>query len=186
MRNGPILITSFQPWRAHQRSNSSHDLLAELYACDRLPTHSVWLPQVPVSFAMAPMYVITEIARLRPRLVICCGMAENRPGLSVERQAKKSIHPADTACVSKTSPITLQTSVKVSDLLAGTLLSDVSEDAGSYVCNHLYYNVLRFVGQVNWPTKVIFIHVPCLNLANRRLILDDFVTIVTKLSEQSG
>lgn len=169
MKHGPVLITSFRPWRVHQRSNSSDDLIAELYESGRLPADAVWLRQVPVSFALAPMRVINEIGRLRPRLVICCGMAEKRPHLSIERQAKAPLQ-------------TLQTPVNVSALLAGTLLSDVSDDAGSYVCNHLYYRVLKFINDARWQTVGIFIHVPVLSRENKRLILNDFIHIASKLA----
>ncbi len=178
MRNGPVLITSFRTWRVHQRSNSSHDLVADLHTSGRLPADSVWLSQVPVSFAIAPIQVITEVARLRPRVVICCGMAENRPLLSIERQAKVPRQSLPTAV--------LKTSAKVSALLRGTVLSEISDDAGNYVCNHLYYSVLKFIDQVNWPTVAIFIHVPLLNLANKKLILDDFVAIATQLSKSES
>lgn len=169
MKNGPILITSFCPWRVHQRSNSSDDLIAALYERGRLPADAIWLRQVPVSFALAPIYVTNEIARLRPRLVICCGMAEKRPYLSIERQAKAPLQ-------------TLQTPANVSALLAGTLLSDISDDAGSYVCNHLYYSVLKFINDARWETVSLFIHVPVLSCENKGLVLNDFVHIVSKLA----
>ena len=188
MKSGPVLITSFRPWRVHQRSNSSNDLVAELYGSGRLPVDTVWLAQVPLSFAIAPLHVISEIARLRPRVVICCGMAEHRPFLSIERQAtgflvdKQGFHDRKPMRLAKLPLLTLQTSVEVSALLSGTLLSKTSDDAGSYVCNHLYYSVLRFIEQANWPTRAVFIHVPLLTAPNKRLILDDFVAIASKLA----
>ena len=170
MKNGPVLITSFRPWRVYQRSNSSDDLVAELHQSGELPADAVWLRQVPVSSALAPVQVINEIGRLRPRMVICCGMAENRPHLSIERQARAPLQ-------------TLQTSVDVSALLAGTSLSDVSDDAGSYVCNHLYYSVLEFIDKTRWETAGLFIHIPILSRENKELILNDFIHIVSKLAE---
>lgn len=175
MKNGPILITSFRPWRVHQRSNSSDDLVAELHESGRLPADAVWLRQVPVSFALAPVRVINEIGRLRPRVVICCGMAEKRPYLSIERQAIE---------YSFKEPLqTLQTSVNVLALRVGTLLSEVSDDAGRYVCNHLYYSVLKFIDEASWETVGVFIHIPILSRENKGLILNDFIHIVSKLAE---
>ena len=175
MKNGPVLITSFRPWQVHQRSNSSDDLVAELHESGRLPADAVWLRQVPVSFALAPVHVINEIGRLRPRVVICCGMAEKRPHLSIERQAIE---------YSLKGPLrSLQTSVNVSALLAGTLLSEVSDDAGSYVCNHLYYSVLKFIDEASWETVGVFIHIPVLSRENRGPIISDFIRIVSKLAE---
>ncbi len=168
MKTGPLLITTFQPWRAHQRSNSSDDLVADLHSQKRLPADTIWLRQVPVSFQMAPLRVIGEIYRLRPRTVICCGMAEGRACLSLEQQAK--------------GRRVLQTSVDLSALVMGTALSEVSNDAGWYVCNHLYYSVLEFIEQLNLETQGLFVHIPTLRPPSKALILNDFVHIAARLS----
>lgn len=169
MKTGPLLITTFQPWRAHQRSNSSDDLVADLHSQKRLPADAIWLRQVPVSFQLAPLRVISEIYRLRPRAVICCGMAEGRAYLSLEQQAK--------------GRRVLQTSVNLSALLMGTTLSEVSDDAGWYVCNHLYYSVLAFIEQLNLETQGLFVHIPTLSPPSKALILNDFERIAARLSQ---
>lgn len=49
-------------------------------------------------------------------------------------------------------------------LLAKALSSDfnvkISEDAGKYLCNHLYYCGLKYIKDNNLKTKMIFIHIP--------------------------
>lgn len=166
------MITSFPPWRAHQRSNSSDDLIAELHSLGKLPAGTEWLRQVPVSFQLAPTQVIGEIQRLRPRLVICCGMAEERSCLSLERQARGDSH-------------THQTSLDLSALIAETTLTEISDDAGSFVCNHLYYSVLDFIDRADWDMTAVFVHVPVLTLENRAVILEDFEAIAQKLIQPS-
>jgi pyroglutamyl-peptidase len=168
---GPLLITSFRPWRAHQRVNSSDQLIGELIAQRRLPAETVWLDQLPVSFQLAPMRVICEIYRLRPRAVICCGMAENRPYLSLEQQAKGAEK-------------LLHTSLALADLLSGTALCEISHDAGSYVCNHLYYSVLDFIDSANLEIATLFIHIPKLTHENKALISDDLISILAQLSQR--
>lgn len=170
MKTGPILITSFLPWRTYQRSNSSDDLIAELHAAGQMPADAHWLRQVPVSFQLAPTRVMGEIYRLRPRLVICCGMAENRSYLSLERQATRASH-------------TLRTSVDLSALMAETTLTEISDDAGNYVCNHLYYSVLDLVSEVDWQMGCVFVHVPILSQENKGLILKDFGAIAQRMSQ---
>lgn len=102
-------------------------------------------------------------------------MAEKRPHLSIERQAIE---------YSFKGPLqTLQTSVNVSALVAGTLLSEVSNDAGSYVCNHLYYSVLKHIDDTSWETAGVFIHIPVLSRENKGFIINDFIHIVSKLAE---
>ena len=36
----------------------------------------------------------------------------------------------------------------------------VSEDAGNYLCNNLYYNGLKYLSDNNMNIKMIFIHIP--------------------------
>ncbi|MGB7086825.1 MAG: peptidase C15 [Phormidesmis sp.] len=173
MKTAPILITSFQPWRAHQPTNSSDELIAELYRQRQLSDDVVWLRQVPVSFQMAPIQVISEIYRVRPRLVICCGMAESRACLSLEQQAKGP-HQV------------LTTAINLPDLLVGTSLTEISDDAGSYVCNHLYYSVLEFIDRATIDTVSLFIHVPILRSGNRRAIIRDFLHIYSMLATRTN
>lgn len=192
MKKGPILITSFQPWRAHQRSNSSDDLMADLWMSDRLPTNTIWRRQVAVSFELAPMQVISEIYQKRPRIVICCGMAENRAALSLEAQAKAQVkvqkaQKVQTEQLAPGHDHRLKTAINLLDLLTGTYLSEVSQDAGRYVCNHLYYQVLKVVNNQDFSpdfkTVALFVHVPVLTPENRRLILHDFCTITARLAD---
>lgn len=183
LNRAPILITSFRPWKAHQVSNSSDDLLAALH--HQLVPQSIWLRQVPVSFQMAPILVTNEIYRLRPRLVICCGMAEGRSRLALEAQAKwrpKQRAKQQDNAQSNDSPKTLTTSLNLSSLLTNTRLSEISYDAGDYVCNHLYYNTLEFIKKTSLNTTVLFIHIPVLSSKNKKIIMTDFLHIYSKLS----
>ena len=169
MATSPILITSFQPWRAHQASNSSDDLILALHADGQLPHNSIWIRNVPVSFELAPIRVISALCQYRPRAIICCGMTENRPHLSIEQQAKHAEK-------------TLYTSIDLQRLLKHTQLSEISYDAGSYVCNALYYSVLESIQAHNLPTAAIFAHIPILRGACKRLVQDDFLSITQQLA----
>lgn len=40
--------------------------------------------------------------------------------------------------------------------------AELSDDAGSYVCNHLYYNALRMVKVRQMQTRALFLHLPAL------------------------
>ncbi|MEM8501570.1 MAG: peptidase C15 [Cyanobacteria bacterium P01_D01_bin.1] len=163
-----ILITSFVPWLAHQTSNSSDDLVAALYKRGEPTLDSVWLRHVPVCFDRAPALVIRELQRLRPRAIVCCGMAEDRSCLSIEQQA---------TCDHQT----LQTSVNVQNLIRGTTQSEISYNAGDYVCNHLYYQVLAAIDTHGLDMVAIFVHVPILTSENTAGIVSDFLRIISTL-----
>lgn len=164
----PILMTSFQPWRAHQVENSSNVLLAGLARAGALPPNTVWLSELVVNFELAPTRVINQICVHRPRLVICCGMAEKRSHLTLEAQGRLNGH-------------TFQTPLDVSSLAQDAIHTRVSQDAGSFVCNHLYYRVLEYVQCRGLPCRVLFIHIPALNPHNRAVIEFDFLRIVRRL-----
>ena len=36
----------------------------------------------------------------------------------------------------------------------------ISKDAGNYLCNNLYYNILKYISDNDINTKMIFIHIP--------------------------
>jgi len=173
MTLGPVLITSFRPWRSHQLSNSSDDLLIELQRQGQLPFDSVWIRNLPVSFELAPIRVISELYRHRPRAIVCCGMAEKRACLSIEKQARKIVDGIDSHI--------LTTATDVNHLIADTCLSEVSDDAGKYVCNHLYYSVLENISTQSWSSTAIFAHIPRLSTENKAYILRDFSTILARL-----
>lgn len=39
----------------------------------------------------------------------------------------------------------------------------ISEDAGTYLCNNIYYNGLKYIEKNKFKTNMIFIHIPMLN-----------------------
>ena len=165
----PLLLTTFAPWKAHQVSNASEDLIVQLERSHRLPANALLLRRIPVSFDLAPAQVIAEMVSTGATYVVCCGMAEGRQYLNLERYARRSGRQ-------------LQTGLDLEALLAGTVLTRISMDAGSYVCNHLYFEVLAFMQQCHWPGEALFVHVPCLNSANLDWLVDDLARILKKLS----
>ncbi|HEY9762051.1 MAG TPA: peptidase C15 [Trichocoleus sp.] len=165
----PILITSFAPWKAHQVSNASDDLLASLEQRRALPSNAILMRQIPVNFQLAPCQVIAKLVELRPSILICCGMAENRQRLNLELNGKRDDR-------------VLKTSLNLSALSRGTQLTEISDCAGTYVCNHLYFTVLDFIQKTRFPTQAIFVHVPCLTPSNQPFLEADFTLILKRLN----
>ena len=159
-----ILLTSFQTWLAHQASNASDDLLVNLH-----DTTSYYLRQLPVDIARASERAIAAIEDIQPEIIICCGMAESRYRLTVESNATWTDDR-------------LQTAVDLEKLI--TKLSDtaISDNAGKFVCEGLYYQVLKHIQQTHSPSQCVFVHVPLLSTANLPLIVKDFQLIITQLA----
>ena len=161
----PLLITSFRPWKAHQPINSS-DILLERVAT-KLPQNTIALRWLPVNFDLAPIQVINHIVHYRPKVVICCGMAETRKTLTVEQWGTYQEKRLAT-------PIHLQT------LINNTIDTHISQDAGDFVCNRLYYRVLHHLKQQS--SMALFVHVPLITPANQPIIEFDFLKIVDHLN----
>lgn len=164
----PILLTSFAPWRAHQHSNTSDDLIALLASRNRLPKGTVLMRHLPVHFQLAPCTVKAAIAKNRPAVVVCCGMAEKRSLLTLERYG----HGKGER---------LETRLDLTALRSDTHWTTISHDAGRYVCNALYYQVLSYLASSDAATQGLFIHVPLLTDYNRELIVRDFAVILSRI-----
>lgn len=164
-----ILLTSFDTWLPHQKSNSSDDLLAKISQIKSLPDSLTFLRKLPVDFQLAPNLAIAQINQLQPDTIICCGMAESRQKLTVE------------SCACCDSDI-LKTVVNLEPLVADLAATEISQEAGKYVCEALYYAVLKHIFDAQLATKCIFVHVPILTSENTDKIITDFLLIMHRLT----
>ena len=164
-----ILLTSFDTWQPHQKSNSSDDLLARISQIQSLPYSLTLLRKLPVDFQLAPNLAIAQINQIQPDTIICCGMAENRQKLTVE----------SGACCDKNI---LKTAVNLEHLMTDLPTTQISHNAGKFVCEALYYAVLKHLADAQLSTKCIFVHVPILTVENTDIIMADFLSIVNRLT----
>ncbi len=164
-----ILLTSFQTWLPHQKSNSSDDLLEELTKVEGFAHSLTFLRHLPVDISQASDRAIAKINELQPDIIICCGMAESRRQLSVESNARDG----DTV---------LKTPVKLDRLLDGSVGTTISHNAGKFVCEGLYYSVLNHLQKNEMKKQGLFVHVPVLTRNNVAGIMADFELIMQRLS----
>ncbi|MGG6242171.1 peptidase C15 [Nodosilinea sp. AN01ver1] len=165
-----MLLTTFAPWRAHQPSNAADDLVAYLHQRQQIPSGTTVLRHIPVSFELAPIRVMAKLVELRSPVVVCCGMAEGRSHLHLERYGKGN-------------DLALETPLPLEKLMAGTHLTGISDDAGTYVCNHLYYRLLDAIAQYRWPVQALFVHIPTLTPATQPLLAHDLTLILKRLAK---
>lgn len=163
-----VLLTSFSTWLPHQKSNSSDDLLHEVTKDNSFPASLIALRQLPVDIHQASQLVVERINQLNPNLIISCGMAEKRAILTVESQARKDNH-------------SIETWVKLDRLIAGLKMTNISHDAGKFVCEGLYYSLLKHLRDRHLQIPCIFVHVPLLNSQNLLDIKADFSDIINRL-----
>ena len=165
-----ILITSFSTWKSHHTTNSSDDLLHLLN--EREPGPFNFLRNLPVDFELAPRHVLERFNELRPKVLICCGMAEERTKLHIESRAVLDEQ-------------ILQTSVDLEELIVDLPMTEISHDAGGFVCNTLYYKTLEHLSSQEENYHSIFVHVPMITEENRDLLIADFISIIERLSVMS-
>ncbi len=165
-----VLVTGFEPFGGDARNPSWE-------VCERLPGSiaglRVEVQRVPCEFLTSIQIVAEAIERLRPALVICLGLAGGRTQLSVERVAintddariadNAGARPIDEPIAPDGPPAyfaTLPVKAMVAAMRKAGVPAEVSNSAGTYVCNHLMYGVLHFIAASGKKARAGFIHVP--------------------------
>ena len=164
-----LLLTSFQTWLPHQKSNSSDDLLQEIVKSDLQKYPLAFLRKLPVDTTQASKMVIKKIQSWQPEGIVCCGMAESRTVLTVESHA----------CLGETR---LDTTVDLAKLINPLQCTEISHDAGKFVCEGLYYEVLTYLQREKLKSKCIFVHVPVITKDNVDEIMGEFMLILAGMA----
>jgi pyroglutamyl-peptidase len=163
-----VLLTSFQPWLPHQKTNSSDDLIEALLSTRTVFPGLHTLRHLPVHFHHAPLKTIAQVNHLRPNVLLCCGMSEKSTTLQLESRAIAHRE-------------VLHTPVNLAELADGLSMTQISHDAGRFVCNYLYYVMLRYIQDQRLDLPCLFVHVPVLTPENRWHILNDFQKILHRV-----
>lgn len=151
-----VLVTAFEAF-GYREENVSQKVLELLP--DEIAGEKVEKLLLPVSFRRAPEVILDAVERLRPRLVVAMGEARSRKKVSIERRAvneqlaKNPDNDGDKPQgreVVKGGVKELFTEVDV-DEIEGIVVSD---DAGRYVCNTVYYRLLAA------GVRCVFLHLP--------------------------
>lgn len=166
-----VLLTGFEPFNG-AAINPSWEAVRALDGWSG-PGFAVVARQLPCVFGTALDVLRESIAGVRPDIVIAVGQAGGRSEISLERVAinvdDASIRdnvgnqPVDTP-VAADGPAAYFASLPVKAIVKALRLrgfpSGVSQTAGTFVCNHVFYGLMhQTVGQ---PVKAGFIHVPFL------------------------
>jgi pyroglutamyl-peptidase len=146
-------------------------VLTRLAQTGKLPQNAVLISQLPVNRDLAPTQVIAQIQIYRPKLVICCGMAERRQHLTLELQGVSGQE-------------SLKTGLNLKALVRETVQTQISQDAGRFVCNHLYYQILSHLKHHHPACQALFVHIPIVTTVNWPVVEFDFLRILDRLNTQ--
>ncbi len=163
----PILITGFEPFGG-AAVNPSWE--AVQHVPDEILGHRVHRLQLPVVYGRAAEEMLAEVRRLRPCLVICCGVAASRNAVTPELFAlnyRMAAIPDNAGQSCSGEPIlpgsenALMTDLPVHNMVAAIrekgIPASPSVCAGTYVCNDVYYHLLR---ARSLGYRGLFVHVP--------------------------
>ncbi|MBD8654935.1 pyroglutamyl-peptidase I [Oxalobacteraceae sp. CFBP 13730] len=168
-----VLLTGFEPFNG-ATINPAWEAVRSLEGWQG-DGFQVEVRQLPCVFGDAIEDLTALIDELHPDVVIAVGQAGGRPDISVERVAinvdDASIldnggqQPVDTAIVADGPAAyfsTLPIKAIVHALRARGLVAGVSQTAGTFVCNHVFYGLMHHAVTQPQPIKAGFIHVPFL------------------------
>jgi pyroglutamyl-peptidase len=169
-----VLLTGFEPFGG-ESVNPSWEIARALdgWHCEGHVVHAARLSCV---FGQALAELDAAIEAHRPALVVCLGQAGGRPEISLERVAiniddaripdnlgrqpvDAAIHAAGPAAYFSTLPI----KAMARDVRAAGIGAAVSNTAGTFVCNHVFYALMHRLATTPALAQARggFVHVPC-------------------------
>lgn len=138
-----ILITSFKG-----KNNSSSLLLQKI-----ITSKSINKIKLTNSFKTSEIELTKELSN-NYKYVIDLGQKPLINDIYIELKAKKS-----NAILSTNFPI----KKIIKTLKNNNINYTISENAGNYLCNNIYYEGLKYINKNKLDTKMIFIHIPSIN-----------------------
>lgn len=166
-----ILLTAFEPFDS-ETINSA--LEAVKLVADKVGGADIVKLTVPTVFCKSVDAVATAIESEKPDVVLCIGQADGRSEMTPERVAiniddaripdNDGNQPVDRPIIPNGAPAYFST-LPIKDMVKAIrdagIPASVSNSAGTFVCNHLMYNLLHKLANEYPNVRGGFMHVPC-------------------------
>ncbi len=166
-----ILLTGFEPFGG-EPVNPSWEV-ARALAGEVMGSARIESVQLPCVFAQAPQALQAALTQYSPRAVVCLGQAEGRSDVTPERVAINLMHariPDNAGAQPQEEPVVPQGPTAYFSSLPLTRIvrrlceqdipASVSNTAGTFVCNQVFYWLQHTWGRSGRPSG--FVHLPCL------------------------
>ena len=184
-----VLVTGFDPFGGDAINPSW--LAAQALDGKRVAGHRIVAARLPTVFDLSIQVLRALLKEHRPVLAICTGQAGGRSALSLERVAinvndaripdNALAQPVDTPVVAA-GPAAYFSNLPIKAILAGLeregVRAEVSQTAGTFVCNHVFYGLMHALATQRALAGVRggLIHVPWLpEQGQPSMPLDDMV-----------
>ena len=167
-----VLLTGFEPFGG-ETINPSGEIARQLHGTV-IGGHRVTGALLPCVFGAAITELKKQIRATKPRLIICLGQAGGRADITPERVAinvddtripdNARRQPVDRPVV-RSGPAAYWSTLPIKAIVAAlarrSIPASVSQTAGTFVCNHVFYGLMHALhGQKQ--VRGGFIHVPFL------------------------
>jgi pyroglutamyl-peptidase len=168
-----VLLTGFEAF-GRERVNPSWRAVKQLDG-RTIRGHRIVARRLPTTYQDSIERVLGYLRSIRPALVICVGQAAGRDEVTVERVAinvddsriadNAGRKPGDVPIVqggpvAYWSTLPIKTIVQV--LRGSGIPASVSQSAGTFVCNHVFYGLMHALAESADQARGGFIHVPLL------------------------
>lgn len=169
-----VLLTGFDPFGGDAVNPSW--LAVQALQGTSVAGHRIVAAQLPTVFGECLQALRALLRQHRPTLVLCTGQAGGRRAISLERVAinvndarirdNAGAQPVDTPVV-EGGPAAYFTGLPIKAmlraLLAAGIDAEVSQTAGTFVCNHTFYGLMHELAAPEWRgVRGGFVHVPWL------------------------
>lgn len=169
-----VLLTGFEPFDGSPVNPSLQ--AAQALRGRRIAGHRVVAAALPTAFGASLVALQALLEQHRPVLVLATGQAGGRAALSMERVAINvddaripdnagaqpvdlPVVPGGPAAYFSTLPIKAMRAA----VLAQGIPAEVSQTAGTFVCNHVFYGLMHLLARPRWRgVRGGFVHVPWL------------------------
>jgi len=167
-----ILVTGFDPFGG-EPVNPAQEAILRLPAT--LGAHTIERRPLPTLFGRSLEVLGDAVRTLRPDILLCVGQAGGRSELSIERVAinvddariadNGGAAPIDQAIVPG-GPAAYFTNLPLKAMVQALgeagIPAKVSNTAGTFVCNHVFYGAMHLVATEFPALRAGFIHIPFL------------------------
>lgn len=170
-----VLLTGFDAFGGETINPSW--VVAQALHGEILQGHLVMAAQLPTEFVASGKRLADLLRQHQPALVLCIGLAGGRASLSLERIAINiqdariadniGAQPIDVPVI-ESGPAAYFTTLPIKAMLlalaAANIPAEVSQTAGTFVCNHVFYSLMHVLKKQDATAHARggFVHVPYL------------------------
>ena len=166
-----ILLTGFEPFGG-ESTNPSWDAAQEAVGLLREAGYDATAVEVPCEFGRSVDALRSAVDEVQPDIVLCVGQAGGREHVSLERVAinvddaripdNAGKQPIDEPIVAD-GPAAYFSTLPIKACREAVeqqgVPVEVSQTAGTYVCNHIFYGLMRLLENLD-GVRGGFVHVP--------------------------